>query len=161
MGTCIYYPLMGTLDKQNALASLRTWNLFQDNSGPYRVYRDGDDNIYHSVTHILKETAPQHTKDALENWLKKTDSALERDIACERGKLAHSHAEFILKLGAKFARQNANKRGIWRTGDRMDWNAVRKKSLNGAYKKQLNPHLVLAGVRQATQEVYDHSYWIV
>jgi len=108
---------MGTLDKQNALASLRTWNLFQDNSGPYRVYRDGDDNIYHSVTHILKETAPQHTKDALENWLKKTDSALERDIACERGKLAHSHAEFILKLGAKFARQNSNKRGIWRTGD--------------------------------------------
>ena len=117
MGTCIYYPFMGTLDKQNALASLRTWNLFQDNSGPYRVYRDGDDNIYHSVTHILKETAPQHTKDALENWLKKSDSPLERDIACERGKLAHSHAEFILKLGAKFARQNSNKRGIWRTGD--------------------------------------------
>jgi hypothetical protein len=117
MGTCIYYPFMGTLDKQSALASLRTWNLIQDNSGPYRVYRDGDDNIYHSVTHILKETAPQHTKDALENWLKKTDSALERDIACERGKLAHSHAEFILKLGAKFARQNSNKRGIWRTGD--------------------------------------------
>ena len=117
MGTCIYYPFMGTLDKQNALASLRTWNLIQDNSGPYRVYRDGDDNIYHSVTHILKETAPQHTKDALEKWLKKSDSPLERDIACERGKLAHSHAEFILKLGAKFARQNSNKRGIWRTGD--------------------------------------------
>ncbi len=117
MGTCIYYPFMGTLDKQNALASLRTWNLIQDNSGPYRVYRDGDDNIYHSVTHILKETAPQHTTDALENWLKKSDSPLERDIACERGKLAHSHAEFILKLGAKFARQNSNKRGIWRTGD--------------------------------------------
>ena len=103
MGSCIYYPFMGTLDKQNALASLRTWNLTQDNSGPYRVYRDGDDNIYHSVTHILKETAPQHTKDALENWLKRSDSALERDIACERGKLAHSHAEFILKLAAKFA----------------------------------------------------------
>ena len=108
---------MGTLDKQNALATLRKWTLIQDNSGPYRVYRDSDDNIYHSVTHILKETAPQHTKDALENWLKKSDSPLERDIACERGKLAHSHAEFILKLGAKFARQNSNKRGIWRTGD--------------------------------------------
>ena len=117
MGTCIYYPFMGTLDKQNALASLRTWNLIQDNSGPYRVYRDEKNNVYHSVTHILKETAPQHTKDALENWLKKSDSPLERDIACERGKLAHSHAEFILKLGAKFARQNSNKRGIWRTGD--------------------------------------------
>ena len=45
--------------------------------------------------------------------------------------------------------------------DRMDWNAVRKKSHNGAYKKQLNPHRVLAGVRQATPEVYDHSYWNV
>ena len=117
MGTCIYYPFMGTLDKQNALATLRTWNLIQDNSGPYRVYRDEKNNVYHSVTHILKETAPQHTKDALENWLKRSDSYLERDIACERGKLAHSHAEFVLKLAAKFARQNANKRGIWRTGD--------------------------------------------
>ena len=108
MGTCIYYPFMGTLDKQNALASLRTWNLIQDNSGPYRVYRDEKNNVYHSVTHILKETAPQHTKDALENWLKRSDSYLERDIACERGKLAHSHAEFVLKLAAKFARQNSN-----------------------------------------------------
>ena len=116
MGSCIYSPLMGTLDKQNALASLAKWNLIQDNSGPYRVYRDDKNNIYHSVTHILKETAPQHTKDALENWLKRSDSPLERDIACERGKLAHSHAEFILKLAAKFARQNANKRDIWRTG---------------------------------------------
>ena len=43
----------------------------------------------------------------------------------------------------------------------MDWNAVRKKSRSGAYRKQLNPHRVLAGVRQATQEVYDHSYWNV
>ena len=43
----------------------------------------------------------------------------------------------------------------------MDWNAARKKSRNGVYKKQLNPHRVLAGVRQATQEVYDHSYWNV
>ena len=117
MGTCIYQPLMGTLDKQNALASLRKWTLIQDNSGPYRVYRAEKNNVYHSVTHILKETAPQHTKDALENWLKRSDSYLERDIACERGKLAHSHAEFVLKLASKFARQNANKRGIWRTGD--------------------------------------------
>ena len=117
MGTCIYSPLMGTLDKQNALASLRKWTLIQDNSGPYRVYRDGNDNIYHSVTHILKETAAPHTKDALEKWLQRPDSPLERDIACERGRLAHANAEFILKLAAKFSRQNANKRGIWRTGD--------------------------------------------
>ena len=117
MGTCIYSPLMGTLDKQNALASLRKWTLIQDNSGPYRVYRDGNDNIYHSVTHILKETAEPHTKDALEKWLQRPDSPMERDIACERGRLAHANAEFILKLAAKFSRQNANKRGIWRTGD--------------------------------------------
>ena len=117
MGTCIYSPLMGTLDKQNALASLRKWTLIQDNSGPYRVYRDGNDNIYHSVTHILKETAAPHTKDALEKWLQRPDSPMERDIACERGRLAHANAEFILKLAAKFSRQNANKRGIWRTGD--------------------------------------------
>ena len=116
MGNRIYYPYMGSLDKQNALAELRKWTLIQDNSGPHRVYRDKENNIYHSVTHILKETAAQHTKDALEKWLQKSDSALERDIACERGRLAHSHAEFILKLAAKFARQNANKRGIWRTG---------------------------------------------
>ena len=118
MGTCIYQPFMGTLDKQNALASLTTeWSLIQDNSGPHRVYRDKKDNVYHSVTHILKETAPKHTKDALEKWLERPDSPMERDIACERGRLAHAHAEYVLKLAAKFARQNANKRGIWYTGD--------------------------------------------
>ena len=107
---------MGTLDKQNALASLRKWTLIQDNSGPYRVYRDEKNNVYSSVTHILKETAPQEAKDALEKWIKRPDSELERDIACERGRLSHSHAEYILKLASKFARQSANKRNIWRTG---------------------------------------------
>ena len=116
MGTCIYYPFMGTLDKQNALASLRKWTLIQDNSGPYRVYRDEKNNIYSSVTHILKETAPQESKDALERWIKRPDSEMERDVACERGRLSHSHAEYILKLASKFARQSANKRNIWRTG---------------------------------------------
>ena len=87
MGSCIYYPFMGTLDKQNALADLRKWTLIQDNSGPHRVYRDKENNVYHSVTHILKETAAQHTKDALEKWLQRSDSILERDIACERGRL--------------------------------------------------------------------------
>tara|TARA_Y100000356_G_scaffold107918_1_gene94103 strand:+ start:190 stop:1029 length:840 start_codon:yes stop_codon:yes gene_type:complete len=116
MGTCIYYPFMGTLDKQNALASLRKWTLIQDNSGPYRVYRDEKNNVYSSVTHILKETAPQESKDALERWIKRPDSEMERDVACERGRLSHSHAEYILKLASKFARQSANKRNIWRTG---------------------------------------------
>ena len=109
---------MGTLDKQNALATLyEQWTLIQDNSGPHRVYRDGDDNIYHSVTHILKETAPQHTKDALENWLKKIRLLLWSVILLAKEASSHTaHAEFILKLAAKFARQNSNKRGLWRTG---------------------------------------------
>ena len=41
----------------------------------------------------------------------------ERDIACQRGTLAHDHAEYILKTAAKLARQSANKRGSWRTGN--------------------------------------------
>ena len=52
MGNRIYYPYMGSLDKQNALAELRKWTLIQDNSGPHRVYRDKENNVYHSVTHI-------------------------------------------------------------------------------------------------------------
>ena len=160
MGTCIYYPFMGTLDKQNTLATLRTWNLIQDNSGPYRVYRDEENNVYHSVTHILKETAPQHTKDALENWLKKSDSYLERDIACERGNLLTLLQNLYSNLQQNLQGRTQTKE-VYGEQVMMDWNAVRKKSRSGASKKQLNPHRVLAGVRQATQEVYDHSYWNV
>ena len=119
MGTYIYEPLMGSLQKHGALAGLRRWTLERDDSGtiyPHRIYKDGKDNIYHSVTHILKETAPQEQKDALERWIEKKGSADERDMACERGRLAHAHAEYLLKTGAKLARHNANKRGIWRTG---------------------------------------------
>ena len=47
----------------------------------------------------------------------KPGSALERDIACQRGTLAHDHAEYLLKTAAKLARQTANKRGSWRSGD--------------------------------------------
>ena len=45
--------------------------------------------------------------------------------------------------------------------EKMNWNVALQKSRNGHYQKQPKPHLVLAGVRQATQEVYDHSYWNV
>ena len=82
--------LWDTLDKQNALASLRKWTLIQDNSGPYRVYRDEKNNVYHSVTHILKETAPQHTKDALENWLKRSDSPLWSVILLAKEASSHT-----------------------------------------------------------------------
>ena len=90
---------MGSLQKHGALAGLRRWTLERDDSGtiyPHRIYRDAKKNIYHSVTHILKETAPQEQKDALERWIERKGSADERDMACERGRLAHAHAEYLL-----------------------------------------------------------------
>ena len=112
-------PTIGTLDAQDALAGLRKWRLERDDSHtlfPHRVYKDEEGTIYHSVTHILKETAPDWQKDALERWLTRPSSGLERDIACQRGHLAHSHAEYLLKTAAKLARNSANRKGIWRTG---------------------------------------------
>ena len=119
MGTCIYSPLMGTLDNQNALADLRHWKLERDDTQtlyPHRIYRDTKKNVYHSVTHILSQTAPQEKKDALERWLQRPNSYTERDIACKRGELAHSHAEYLLKTGAKLSRNAGNNRGVWKTG---------------------------------------------
>ena len=119
MGNNIYTPFMEQLDKQDALAGLRKWKLERDDSQtlfPHRIYRDAKKNVYHSVTHILKETAAQETKDALERWLQRPNSYTERDIACERGKLAHSHAEYLLKTGAKLSRNSGNKGNIWKTG---------------------------------------------
>lgn len=104
-------------DTQNALAGLRRWTLVRDDSGPHRVYRDERGKTYASVTHILKETSPQRQKDALDRWLERPTAPAERDIACQRGTLAHDHAEYVLKTAAKLARNSANKRGIWRTGD--------------------------------------------
>ena len=104
-------------DPQTLLATLRRWELEQDNSGPFRVYRDQGGQIYHSVTHILKHTAPQSQKDALERWSKRAGSGLERDLACDRGTIAHEHCEYVLKTAAKLARQSANKRGAWKVWD--------------------------------------------
>lgn len=104
-------------DTQNALAGLRRWTLVRDDSGPHRVYRDERGKTYASVTHILKETSPQWQKDALDRWLERPTAPAERDIACQRGTLAHDHAEYVLKTAAKLARNSANKRGSWRTGD--------------------------------------------
>tara|TARA_R100000152_G_scaffold20709_1_gene15468 strand:- start:5330 stop:6157 length:828 start_codon:yes stop_codon:yes gene_type:complete len=113
-------PTNGTFNTQNALAGLRKWKLERDDSQtifPHRIYKDEVGNIYHSVTHILKETAPEWQKDALERWLTRPSSGLERDIACQRGHLTHSHAEYLLKTAAKLARNSANRKGIWRTGN--------------------------------------------
>ena len=102
---------------QDALAGLRHWRLERDDeSDPGgRIYKDHEGNIYHSVTRILGATAPESQKQALANWLERPTSAQERDLAATRGTHAHSHAEYVLKTGAKLARQTANKKGVWKT----------------------------------------------
>jgi len=100
---------------QNRLASLRKSALVRDDSGPFRVYRDDAGSIFHSVTHILKETAPEWQQQSLERWLARPTAAEDRDMAATRGTLAHNHAEYLLKTGAKLARQTANKRNAWKT----------------------------------------------
>jgi hypothetical protein len=95
---------------QDTLASLRKWRLEQDNSGPFRVYRDINGNIYHSVTHILKETSD---KTGLERWearLGPTEATQQRNVAATRGNMAHSQAEYLLKTSMQLARSTANKR---------------------------------------------------
>ncbi|MGA0206381.1 MAG: PD-(D/E)XK nuclease family protein [Ilumatobacteraceae bacterium] len=95
---------------QDSLAALRKWRLVQDNSGPYRVYRDINNNIYHSVTHILKETSD---KTGLERWearLGPIEATQQRNIAATRGNMAHSQAEYLLKTSMQLARSTANKR---------------------------------------------------
>ncbi len=95
---------------QDTLASLRKCRLEQDNSGPFRVYRDINNNIYHSVTHILKETSD---KTGLERWvarLGEAEASQQRNVAATRGNMAHSQAEYLLKCSQQLARSAANKR---------------------------------------------------
>ena len=76
---------------------------------PHRIYKDRKQNIYHSVTHILKKPHPRNKKRCFGtmDWTW-SGSADERDMVL-RGRLAHAHAEYLLKTGAKLARHNANK----------------------------------------------------
>jgi hypothetical protein len=98
-------------EAQQKLNNLQKNRLERDDSGPFRVYRNDTGDIFHSVTHILKNTAPAHQKEALERWLARPGSYEERDMAAKRGTLAHNHAEYILKLAHRLARQTAEKRG--------------------------------------------------
>ena len=98
-------------EAQQRLNNLRKSRLERDDSGPFRVYRNDTGDIFHSVTHILKNTAPAHQKEALERWLARPGSYEERDMAAKRGTLAHNHAEYILKLAQRLARATAEKRG--------------------------------------------------
>jgi hypothetical protein len=102
---------------QDALAALRKWRLEQDNSGPFRVYRDQKGEIYHSVTHILKETSD---KTGLERWearLGPVEATQQRNVAATRGNMAHSQAEYLLKTSQQLARNTANKRNAIRWDD--------------------------------------------
>ena len=96
------------MSKNDALARIRKSALVRDDSGPFRVYRDDTGGTFHSVTHILKETAPEWQQQALERWLARPTAAEDRDMAATRGTLAHNHAEYLLKTGAKLARATAN-----------------------------------------------------
>lgn len=101
-------------DTQDALAALRKRKLVQDNSGPFRVYRDNKGGVYSSVTHILKETSDT---TALDRWvarLGEAEATQQRDMAATRGTLTHSQAEYYLKTAQKLARSTANRRNAIR-----------------------------------------------
>ena len=106
------------LERQDALAGLRRWQLERDDeSDPGgRIYRDSAGTIFHSVTRILSATAPEAQQEALRKWLERPNSEADRTLAAERGTLTHSHAEYLLKTANKLVRSTANRRGLWRTG---------------------------------------------
>ena len=144
-------PFM-TIDPQDALASLRQWQLEQDNSGRFRVYRDQHGQIYHSVTHILKNTAPQSQKDALERWAQRAGSALERDLACNRGTVAHEHCEYVLKQPSWLDR--APTRKVHGRSGMMAWLDLQRRSPAGHLRKRRKAHRKLHGQPVSTPEVY-------
>ena len=102
-------------ESQQKLSTLRTSRLVRDDSGDFRVYRDDAGSIFHSVTHILKETAPDNQKEALERWLARPGSIQDRDLAANRGTRAHDACEYTLKTATQLARKTANKRNVWKT----------------------------------------------
>jgi hypothetical protein len=66
--------------------------------------------VYHSVTHILKETSDT---TGLDNWIKRlgpAEATTQRNVAATRGNMAHSQAEYLLKTAQQLARNTANKR---------------------------------------------------
>ena len=100
-------------DRQNLLAGLRHSSLVRDDSGKHRVYRDEEEREYHSVTSILKHTAPAEQKAALMKWAKRPGSLEQRDMACSIGTAVHSYCEKILKRASILAINSANKRNGW------------------------------------------------
>jgi len=115
---------------QDTLAGLRKWRLEQDNSGPFRVYRDIKGNVYHSVTHILKETSD---KTGLERWearLGPVEASCQRNVAATRGNMAHSQAEYLLKTAQQLARSMQTS-ATPSAGTIRDWHESLPPSRNG------------------------------
>jgi hypothetical protein len=113
--------------------------LEQDNSGPFRVYRDPTGKVFHSVTHILKETADN---DALERWKARMGdrAGVLSSVATTRGTRAHSRVEWRLKTARKLAVHAANRKGLERIPSSIwTW------ALNKAYQSK-PPKLDLSSV---------------
>ena len=106
-------------DRNDKLAGLRAQYLERDDeSDPGgRIYRDkSTGEIFHSVTRILSATRPEAQQKALERWKASPGASETSAMACNRGHLAHSSAEYVLKTATRLARSTANKRGIWKLG---------------------------------------------
>ncbi len=95
---------------QDTLAGLRRWRLEQDNSGPFRVYRDHKGNVFHSVTHILQQTSDTTGLERWEARLGPVEANAQRTTAATRGNQTHSQAEYLLKTSQQLARSCANRR---------------------------------------------------
>ena len=87
----------------------------------FRVYRStwADLSLCHSYP---EEHSPQSQKDALSaghNVL----GGLERDLACDRGTVAHEHCEYVLKTATSWLDRALTRRVHGRSG-MMDWLAL-------------------------------------
>jgi hypothetical protein len=88
--------------------------LEQDNSGPFRVYRDNKGKCFHSVTHILKETSDSEALERWKNRVGEQHAGVLSNVASVRGTRAHSRVEWRLKTARKLAIHAANIRGLER-----------------------------------------------
>ena len=130
-------PFM-TTDTQDALASLRQWQLSkttQADSG----FTGINMGRFIICTHIPKNTAPQSQKDALERWSQRAGSVLERDIACNCGTIAHEHCEYVLKTAASWLDRALTRRVHGRSG-MMDWLDLLRQSPAGHSRKRRRVH---------------------
>ena len=125
------------LTPNQKLAFLQKSTLIQDDdSDPGgRIYLDNQGNVYHSVTRILSATAAPEKKKALDNWLARPGSAVDRDTAARRGTAAHSSAEYLLKTAKRLATYSANKKKGWKENDQgleRPYSAITRWAINRA-----------------------------